>query len=148
MSWSIRECIVGMDPVLEESQMETYLKPWKKFADFHGRATRSEYWIFVLINYLVLFALVYGSILSGGGMSEYQKYQTDPTLDLWILLYMGFTIAALIPTVAVAVRRLHDTGKSGYWYLMCFVPVIGSLGLLFFMLQDSQPEDNQYGNLM
>lgn len=128
--------------------METYLRPWKKYADFHGRATRSEYWTFVLINYLVLFALVYGSILSDGGMSEYQEYQTDPSLDLWFFLYLGFAMAVLIPTVAVAVRRLHDTGKSGFWYFICFVPLIGGLALLFFMLQDSQPEDNQFGNLM
>ena len=128
--------------------METYLRPWKKYADFHGRATRSEYWTFVLINYAVLFVLVYGSMLSGGGVSEYQEYQTDPSLGPWFFLYLGFTALAFIPAVAVAVRRLHDTGKSGFWYFLCFVPFIGGIGLLYFMLQPSEQGDNQFGNFM
>ena len=107
-----------------------------KYATFSGRARRSEYWwwyLFVTIVYIVAgildnaIGLTYSDLTLGGG---------------WIA-----TIAAivfLIPNLAVAVRRLHDTGRSGWWLLIGLVPLIGWIVLLYFFILDSE-NDNQYG---
>ena len=102
-----------------------------KYAQFDGRATRSEYWYFVLfttIAYIV--AMVIDGLLAGltGGM---------PILTIIIMLGL------LVPSIAVGIRRLHDIGKSGWWYLLALVPLI-SLVLIAFFVMDSK-EDNIYG---
>ena len=61
------------------------------------------------------------------------------------LLQIIFALALLVPSIALAVRRLHDIGKSGWWYLIVFIPIIGILVLLYFFVLDSQPGSNQYG---
>jgi len=100
-----------------------------KFAHFIGRARRSEYWYFVLFNLIVSLGL---------GM-------VDAFLGLGFLSGL-YGLVALIPSIAVAVRRLHDTGKSGWWLLIGLVPFIGWVILIVFFVQDSQPFDNQYGS--
>lgn len=107
-----------------------------KYATFSGRARRSEYWwwyLFVTIVFLVAgildraLGLTYSDLTLGGG---------------WIA-----TIAAivfLVPNLAVAVRRLHDTGRSGWWLLVGLVPFVGFIVLLYFFVLDSE-NDNQYG---
>jgi uncharacterized membrane protein YhaH (DUF805 family) len=99
-----------------------------KFAQFNGRARRSEFWYFALFNLIVSMGL---------GMM-------DAFLGLGFLSPL-YGLIALIPGIAVAVRRLHDTGKSGLWLLISFIPFIGWVILIYFMVQDSQPFDNQYG---
>ena len=99
-----------------------------KFAQFNGRARRSEYWYFVLFNLIVSMGL---------GM-------VDAFLGLGFLSPL-YGLIALIPAIAVSIRRLHDTGKSGLWLLISFIPFIGWIILIYFMVQDSQPFDNQYG---
>lgn len=99
-----------------------------KYAFFTGRARRSEFWYFALFNLIVSMGL---------GM-------VDAFLDLGFLSGL-YGLVALIPSLAVGVRRLHDTGKSGWWLLVSFVPFIGWVILIYFMVQDSQPFDNQYG---
>ena len=102
-----------------------------KYADFNGRATRSEYWYFTLFS---LIAYIIAGVIDGllvnitGGL---------PILS--IILMLGF----LVPAIAVGVRRLHDIGKSGWWYLLAIVPLV-SLVLIAFFVMDSR-EDNQYG---
>lgn len=114
--------------------MHWYSLPWKSFATFSGRARRREYWTFVLVNlliYLVLMAL-------------------DVALNLFspeagIGLLSGiFSLLTILPNLAVSVRRLHDTGRSGWWILIGLIPCIG-LVLLYFVLQDSEAGDNDYG---
>ncbi len=101
----------------------------KKFCCFQGRARRQEYWMFVLFSMLtVLATMVISAII--------------PILG--IILYVGFALASLLPGLGVCVRRLHDTGKSGWWLLINFVP-FGGLILLIFMIMDSTPGDNMYG---
>ena len=101
----------------------------KKFCCFAVRARRQEYWMFVLFSMLtVLATMVISAII--------------PILG--IILYVGFALASLLPGLGVCVRRLHDTGKSGWWLLINFVP-FGGLILLIFMIMDSTPGDNMYG---
>ncbi|MGH9756013.1 MAG: DUF805 domain-containing protein [Blastocatellia bacterium] len=111
--------------------MNWYIKAWKKYAVFSGRAGREEYWYFVLFNILVNILLM---IIAG---------VVSPEAGFGLLgLY---TLAVLIPGLAVSIRRLHDTNRSGWWLLITLIPGIGSIVLLIFMLQGSQPNENQYG---
>ncbi len=111
----------------------------KKFADFSSRSRRTEYWMFVLFSFVIYIAL--GIILSLIG-------SVDPTgmiASLGFILMTIVQIALLIPSLAVTVRRLHDTGRSGWWILISFLPVIGVIILIVFMVLDSQPGDNNWG---
>lgn len=110
--------------------MNWYLEVLKKYAVFNGRARRKEYWMFFLFNFIIGFVL---GIVGGGNLGS-----------LGIIL-MLFKLAVLIPSIAVSVRRLHDTERSGWWLLIGFVPIIGAIVLLVFMVQDSQSGQNQYG---
>jgi uncharacterized membrane protein YhaH (DUF805 family) len=106
-----------------------------KYATFAGRARRQEYWYYVLFYVLAIVAL---AIIDGitGTFSE----------EAGIGLLSGlFVLATIVPTIAVTVRRLHDTDRSGWWVLLEFVPIIGGLVLLVFTLLDSQPGANRFG---
>lgn len=102
--------------------MNWYLDVLKNYAAFDGRAGREEYWHFTLLNILISIALFF--TFNG----------------LWI----AYTLAVLIPSVAVTVRRLHDIDRSGWWVLTAIVPFLVVV-LLLLMLQDSRPGANQYG---
>ena len=115
--------------------MNWYFEVLKKYAVFSGRARRKEYWFFVLFNIIVSIILavidgVTGTLDSESGMG---------------LLGLIYTLAILMPALAVSVRRLHDTGRSGWWLLILLIPLIGTIVILIFMVQDSKPEENQYG---
>ena len=116
--------------------MQWYIGVLKKYAVFSGRARRKEYWMFVLFNVLISFGVtVFGDVvlvLLGA---------TDGTGDTLNSLY---GLAILVPSLAVSVRRLHDTGRSGWMLLIGLIPCIGALVLLFFMIEDSG-DANQYG---
>lgn len=108
--------------------MNWYIDVIKNYAVFSGRARRKEYWMFMLFNLLISFALGFiEGFLGGPG-----------------ILSLIYTLAILIPSLAVTVRRLHDTGRSGWWVLISIVPILGII-LLIFMLLDSQPNENEYG---
>lgn len=129
----------------------------KKYATFEGRATRSEYWWYTLFCIIVamvclFFGLVLGTLFGGAAVLQ----DADRALDMGVaglgigfligyVILLIFGLATLIPSIAVSVRRLHDSGHSGWWYLICFVPYVGSLVLLIFMLLEGQPGDNKYG---
>ena len=100
-----------------------------QYADFDGRARRKEYWMFVLFNLLI--ALGVGLVGNLIGADE--------------LLSGLYSLVVLIPSLAVAVRRLHDSGKSGWWLLLLLLPIIGFIILIVFLVKDSQPGSNQYG---
>ncbi len=116
--------------------MEWYLKVMKQYADFNGRARRKEYWMFLLFN--IIFALVAMLVdnLLGMRINEQIPYG---------YLYLLYGLATFIPGIAVGVRRLHDVGKSGWWYLIAFIPLIGGLYLLYLFIQDGTPGSNEYG---
>jgi uncharacterized membrane protein YhaH (DUF805 family) len=106
-----------------------YLEVLQSYATFTGRARRTEYWMFLLFNFLISFALgVVETILGGPG-----------------LLVGLYSLAVFIPTLAVSIRRLHDTDRSGWWLLIGLIPFVGAIVLLVFAVQDGQAGDNRYG---
>jgi uncharacterized membrane protein YhaH (DUF805 family) len=115
--------------------MNWFLVVLKKYATFSGRAQRAEYWWFYLISTLIIIGL---SLID----------QATGTLDEETgmgLLTTLYSLAILIPSIAVGVRRLHDTGRSGWWLLIGLIPVIGSIVLIVFFVLDSEPGDNAHG---
>ena len=115
--------------------MNWYLKVLKQYADFSGRARRKEYWMFVLFN--MIFAIV-AMILDNVLGIAMEEIGYGPLYGLYVL-------AMLIPGLAVAVRRLHDVGKSGWMILISLIPLIGAIWLLVLMVTDSNHGENQYG---
>jgi uncharacterized membrane protein YhaH (DUF805 family) len=115
--------------------MNWYLKVLKEYTNFNGRARRKEYWMFTLFN--VLFGLAAMTLDNLLGTS-------NPNLGYGII-YGIYALAVLIPGIAVAVRRLHDVGKSGWMLLIGLIPLIGAIWLLILMVKDSDSGENQYG---
>jgi uncharacterized membrane protein YhaH (DUF805 family) len=115
--------------------MNWYRVALKKYAVFAGRARRKEFWFFVLVNTLIAIALAVIDMLTG-------TFDEDVGLGLLSGLY---AVAMIVPSIAVTVRRLHDTDRSGWWYLLVFVPVIGGLVILVFMCLDGTPGSNRFG---
>lgn len=117
--------------------MNWYLEILKhKYADFSGRARRTEYWSFVLFNFIFamvaivldnIFDITFVGIIGYGPLSS---------------LYM---LAMIIPSLSVAVRRLHDTGKSGWMILISLIPIIGGIWLLVLLLTEGDVSENEYG---
>lgn len=115
--------------------MRWYLRVIQKYADFEGRARRKEFWMFMFVHALVSMACGFLDVLLG-------TWSDDLGSGLFVTVY---NFAVLIPVVAVSVRRLHDVGRSGWWYLIWFVPGIGWLIFLVMMLIDSDEGPNEYG---
>lgn len=113
----------------KKKKVNWYFEVIKKYAVFGGRAHRKEYWIFNLYNIIILLALGFIEGLFG-----------SPGI-----IGVLYSLAVLIPGLAVQVRRLHDTNRSGWWLFIAFVPIIGVIIIFIFMLQDSQTGDNEYG---
>ena len=119
--------------------MNWYLKVLKNYAVFSGRARRKEYWMFALFQ--LIFALAAMAIDNIIGTTFKIGDQGIP----YGYVYMIYTLALFIPALAVAVRRLHDVGKSGWFLLICLIPIIGVIWLLVLLVTDSKPGDNEYG---
>ncbi len=115
--------------------MSWFVEALKKYAVFSGRSRRKEYWYFVLFVVIVSIVLSLIDSLSG-------TYHSESGTGL---LSGIFSLAILIPSIAVSVRRLHDIGRTGWWVLISLVPLIGWIVLLVFHVQDSTPGTNRYG---
>ena len=110
--------------------MHWYLEPWRKYLQHTGRARRLEYWSFFLGNFLIACVLAW---LAGSGQN-------------WAYTaYALFGLATFLPGIMVGIRRLHDSGRSGWWLLIALVPFVGALILLVLFLFDSEPGANEYG---
>jgi len=114
--------------------MNTYLAVLKKYGDFNGRARRSEYWVFATINIVISYGLLFIDMAILG--TNYSGFG---------ILSSVYSLAIFLPGLAVSVRRLHDTGRSGLWLLILLIPLVGVIVILVFMVTDSQPGPNQYG---
>lgn len=119
-----------------------YLKVVRNYAYFGGRARRSEYWYFTLVNILISFGIqitggIVGAILRPIGLGSIS------------VVFAGiaalYTLALFVPSIAVGVRRLHDTGRSGWWLLIGLIPVVGFIVLIVFFAMDSVPGSNRWG---
>lgn len=116
--------------------MNWYLEAVKnKYAVFDGRAHRQEFWYFILFYFLIYLALSIVDQVTG-------TFSMETGAGLLSGIY---ALAMLVPSLAVGARRLHDTGRSGWWQLLMLIPILGGLILIFFFVLDSQPGDNQYG---
>ena len=111
--------------------MDAVRSCFNNFANFNGRARRSEYWYFTLFNFLVSFVI--------GAVAGFIAPQAATGLG-------GiYGLITFIPSVAVGIRRLHDTGRSGWLYLLVLIPIVGGIIVIVFLCQDSQPGRNAYG---
>jgi uncharacterized membrane protein YhaH (DUF805 family) len=146
--------------------MEWMILPFKRYADFEGRSRRKEYWMFILLNTVIMlilagpfiFALVGASFASGGDPAASETaiaamFESGASLSMvGFVLYGLYALAALIPSIAVTVRRLHDRDMSGWWYLGLTVagllPVVGflaSIALFVLMVLPGTPGSNRFG---
>ena len=121
--------------------------PWRRYADFSGRARRKEFWSYVLFVWVTFFLLMYlDSVLGLGGTAT--GYAEGGSVGFNMsggLLSLLFALAALVPSIAVSVRRLHDLGKSGWMLLVWLIPLFGWFYLLFLYLQPGLTGPNAYG---
>jgi uncharacterized membrane protein YhaH (DUF805 family) len=124
--------------------MNWYLSVLKKYAVFKGRARRTEYWMFVLVNCIITVILyllaAIPSIVSIVAIDRPSAISGFFIIVLWI-----YALAVLIPGLAVSVRRLHDTNRSGFFLFMSLIPLAGPIILLVFLVQEGVSGDNQYG---
>lgn len=115
--------------------MNWYFHVLKNYAVFRGRARRKEYWYFFLTNVVISIVLAFlDNAMGNSGAGEGAG-----------ALGTVYSLAILIPSIAVGVRRLHDTGRNGWWMLLGLIPLVGALILLYFFVLDSQPGSNEYG---
>ena len=118
----------------------------KRYADFEGRASRSEYWWFALseVLWLLLVWVLVGFVIAGAMHDSPVGPGIATSLVILLLLLLLAGLALVVPTIAVTVRRLHDAGYSGWFYLLNFVPYVGGIILFVFMVLPSAPP-NQWG---
>jgi len=113
---------------------------WKRYRDFRGRSRRSEYWFIQLFLVVTNFSVaIIDLALMGWDVDRFIANGGGGIVGLvWILV-------TIVPALAVLVRRLHDTGKSGWWGLVGLLPLVGAIVLLVFTVTDSSPGENKFG---
>jgi uncharacterized membrane protein YhaH (DUF805 family) len=102
-----------------------------KYLQFDGRARRTEYWMYTLFNLIALVALAGVAAISSS--------------TLVMAIYLLYALATLLPSLAVSIRRLHDSGRSGWWLLVGIVPLLGGVALLYFMVIPGEQGANGFG---
>lgn len=136
--------------------MDWMLMPLKRYADFSGRSRRKEYWMFFLLNvivYIIGVAFIFAgmpwdevtaSASNGYGSAE----PTPPGVMFWfgVIILGAWVLGTLVPNIAVHVRRFHDQDKSGWMYLINFIPYVGGLIVLVFMFLEGTPGPNRFGH--
>ena len=138
--------------------MEWMLLPFKRYAEFTGRSRRMEYWMFTLLNVIIVTVLMIVALGAGGAASLVQSDAADPSAGLAALfggtglLILIYGLAVLIPSIAVTVRRLHDRDMSGWWYLGAIIggmiPFVGfliSIAFLVLLALPGTPGPNRFG---
>ncbi|MFT3679609.1 MAG: DUF805 domain-containing protein [Ferruginibacter sp.] len=129
---------------MEKQESDYNLVDWwkkvvlKNYANFNGRARRAEYWYFVLANILLIIPFYIIGI--AGAVSDNQALGT-----LGLVVYVLLALATIVPALAVAVRRLHDLNKSGWYYFVALIPLVGSIILLVWFCTDGDRFVNNYG---
>lgn len=127
--------------------MQHYLLTLSKFTDFKGRTGRKEFWMFTLFHFLAfiicliidnVFGITFGSLMEA--MTGFPKEQLP-----YGVFYMLYSLITFVPSLAVMVRRLHDIGKSGWFYLLSFIPLVGAIILIVWFCKEGQKEANQWG---
>jgi uncharacterized membrane protein YhaH (DUF805 family) len=115
--------------------MNQYINAFKNYANFKGRASRKEYWMFILFH--LIFSILFISLDAALGTAKSQS-----ETGIFYGLYSFFT---LLPSLALGVRRLHDVGKSGWMAFIAFIPLLGVIWLLVLLIKEGNKGENQYG---
>lgn len=120
--------------------MNYYMQVLRNYAVFTGRARRSEYWFFALFNFIfAIAAMVADNLLN-------MTFELVPGYPGYYgYIYVAYALFTLVPGLAVMVRRLHDVGKSGWFFFIAFIPLIGAIWLLVLLFTDSKPGENKWG---
>jgi uncharacterized membrane protein YhaH (DUF805 family) len=118
---------------------EAVKRAFAGWSDWSGRATRPEFWWFALFCWLVSFIPYAAVLVTASGDGD------GGSSVIWWILLIVVALALVLPYLAVLVRRLHDTGRSGWWYWIALVPCIGGIWLLVLLASPSTPGQNQYG---
>lgn len=130
--------------------MEWMLLPLKRYAQFSGRSRPKEYWMYALFLFLCMIALSIVEATFGLGITHEWAYRNGWNMGAGASRQGGpliglFALGTLIPSVAVAVRRLHDTDRSGWWLLLAFLPIIGAIWLFILMIIGGTRGSNRFG---
>lgn len=125
--------------------MEWMLMPYRRYADFSGRSRRKEYWMFVLLTFIIVGVCM--ALMFAGGMSVDETGQSVPGPLFWLgVALLGiWGVGSIIPSIAVQVRRFHDQDKSGWMVLLGFIPYVGSLIVFIFMCIEGTRGPNRFG---
>jgi uncharacterized membrane protein YhaH (DUF805 family) len=128
------------------SIFDYYLDAFRKYATFEGRATRPDYWWFTLVNFIIVLGLealiwTFVPIPSDTG----QVAQNSPTASILAIVTLVYLLATIIPNLALTVRRLHDTDRSGWWIFVNLIPLAGPIWLLVLLCMPSDPRINRFG---
>lgn len=135
--------------IIEKQEADYNMIDWwkkvflKNYANFSGRARRKEFWYFILMEFLIGIVLFVIAMLSSEEFGE-----DSAAFTASIIIFFGFLLAVFIPHLAVVVRRLHDTGKSGWWWLLGVIPLVSYIGgiiLLVYYCTDGDRGSNKYG---
>ena len=125
--------------------MKWFIKAFRQYADFSGRASRQEFWMFVLFNLLFAMAWALVAGLLTGLLGDSFDHDSDRLIFMYKLIAIYYAVTT-VPAMAVGVRRLHDTGRSGWWMLVCLIPFVGGIWLIVLMCLDGSAGDNRYGS--
>lgn len=131
--------------------MEWMIMPLKRYADFSGRSRRMEFWMFTLLS-IIVYAICFAIILAGMPWDQMTAADAgQPVEEPGAMFYLGagllglWVLGTLIPGIAVTVRRFHDQDKSGWFYLLSFIPYAGGIILLVFMCLEGTRGPNRFG---
>ena len=126
--------------------MKWFLKCLKQYADFSGRARRREYWFFQLFNLIFFIVIILSLGLIANALGANDSITPEFGLNTIIgLLIIFYVLALTIPSIAVTIRRLHDTGNSGWMLFISLIPLIGPIWLFILYVKNSQPGENKWG---
>jgi uncharacterized membrane protein YhaH (DUF805 family) len=132
--------------------MELMFQPLRKYADFTGRARRTEFWLFALLVFLIeivfmaLLSAVGGSAMVMGDPAAAAAVPMTGAIGAVLFAHLAVMLALLVPSLAVTFRRLHDTNRRGWWILIGLIPLIGAVVLFIFYLLDGTPGPNRFGD--
>ena len=122
--------------------LQHYLNVWKKTFDYSSRSTRAEYWIFSLINFIIIIVLCLLPMIFNTNTSE---QDLSIVAQAFLIFFIAYVIAVIFPSISVTVRRLHDIDFSGWWFLIQLIPYLGGCVILVFTLIDGTAGNNRFG---
>ncbi len=123
--------------------MDKILRPWRHYVDFSGRSTRTEFWLFYIIFYgLIIASFIVTDVI---GRTALDEAAADEEFSLAYIPLILWVLACFLPSIAVTVRRLHDSNKSGWMYLLTIIPYIGFIFFIVFGFLPGTRGENDYG---